>query len=71
MSSTRLFTKHNNNYKLETRSNTREELREIISPCRDEKYQLINNIREILGKRMTQEFIPKFTCFPASYSPLW
>jgi hypothetical protein len=69
--STRLSTKHNNNYKLETRSNAREELRVIIPPCRDDKNQSINHTREILRKRMTQEFIPRFTYFPASYSPLW
>jgi hypothetical protein len=49
----------------------REELRVIIPPCRDEKYQSINHTREILRKRMTQKFISRFTCFPATYSPLW
>jgi hypothetical protein len=49
----------------------REELRVIIPPCRDEKNQSINHTREILGKKTTQEFIPRFTCFPTSYSPLW
>jgi hypothetical protein len=33
--------------------------------------QSINHTREILGKRTTQEFIPRFTCFPASYFSLW
>jgi hypothetical protein len=70
-SRTRLFTKHNNNYKLDRRSNAREEFRVIIPPCRDDKYQSINHTIENLGKRMIQEFIPRFTCFPASYSPLW
>jgi hypothetical protein len=27
--------------------------------------------REILGKEMTQDFLPRFTCFLASYSSLW
>jgi hypothetical protein len=27
--------------------------------------------REILDKEMTQDFLPRFTCFPASYSSLW
>jgi hypothetical protein len=49
----------------------REELRVIIPPCREEKNQSINHTREILGKIMTQEFIPRFTCFPTSYFPLW
>jgi hypothetical protein len=71
MSNTRLSTKHNNNYKLDTRSNVREELQVIIPRCRDEKNQSINHTREILGKRTTQEFILRFTCFLAIYSPLW
>jgi hypothetical protein len=38
----------------------------IIPPCRDKKYRSINHTREVLGKRMTQKFIPRFTCFLAA-----
>jgi hypothetical protein len=33
--------------------------------------KVITYTNEILGKKMTQDFLLRFTCFPASYSSLW
>ena len=40
---------------------------DIPSRARDES----KNTNEFLGDKMTQDFFSRFTCLPASKSPLW